>query len=377
MSGSTHQRRGGFSFTEILFAVMILGIGFIMIAAMFPVAIHQTDATNQETIAASVGRQASDYMAQMAALPQPLASVAGYTTYTNPAGDPSTFPATPYGILLPTIPSATSLQASNYQLLANQSSRVLAGQVWSLYDSRDAWVYAWNNPNLPSPPYYVNHNQYLWNSVASNLIQPTDPRFAWVAMYRRDMILQGTPTTGGTTATTIVPAPYAQLIMIGVECRDTQVYIPETDVQSPPTGTYPNWTNAPFIPQLITNVTFGYTKGSGISYASFSAASGNLQALGENAYIVISDDHISPSKDPYQLHGTFTGRVFRLGSARSGSNAWNFLPGQDLTSTDINNINAMATSFDVLVVGRRLRSGAVAGAVQDVWAYSTYLPTPN
>ena len=35
-------RHRGFSFTEVLFAVIILGIGFIMIAAIFPVALMQS-----------------------------------------------------------------------------------------------------------------------------------------------------------------------------------------------------------------------------------------------------------------------------------------------------------------------------------------------
>ena len=34
-------RRGGFSDTEVLFAVMIQGVGFIMVAAIYPVAIKQ------------------------------------------------------------------------------------------------------------------------------------------------------------------------------------------------------------------------------------------------------------------------------------------------------------------------------------------------
>src|SRR5215218_4301657 len=50
--------RRGFSFTEVLFAVMILGIGFIMVAAMFPVAIQQTRTTAEEGNAAAVARGA-------------------------------------------------------------------------------------------------------------------------------------------------------------------------------------------------------------------------------------------------------------------------------------------------------------------------------
>src|SRR5438477_2700389 len=48
-----HYPRRGFSFAEVMFAVIILGIGFIMIAAIFPVAIQQGKATNDETTGAA------------------------------------------------------------------------------------------------------------------------------------------------------------------------------------------------------------------------------------------------------------------------------------------------------------------------------------
>src|SRR5579862_785547 len=51
-------RRRAFSFAEILFAVMILGIGFIMVAAIFPVAIKQTQLTGQETVGATLAVEA-------------------------------------------------------------------------------------------------------------------------------------------------------------------------------------------------------------------------------------------------------------------------------------------------------------------------------
>jgi type II secretory pathway pseudopilin PulG len=50
--------RRGFSFVEIAFAVMILGIGFIMLAAIFPVAVQQTDATAAQSTAAAVAKEA-------------------------------------------------------------------------------------------------------------------------------------------------------------------------------------------------------------------------------------------------------------------------------------------------------------------------------
>jgi len=54
--------RPGFAFTEVLFAVMVLGIGFIMIAAMFPVTIKQTQATLEESVAAAMAREALAYL---------------------------------------------------------------------------------------------------------------------------------------------------------------------------------------------------------------------------------------------------------------------------------------------------------------------------
>ena len=48
------QFRVGYSFTEVMFAVIVLGIGFIMVAAVFPVAIQQSQATSEETVGASV-----------------------------------------------------------------------------------------------------------------------------------------------------------------------------------------------------------------------------------------------------------------------------------------------------------------------------------
>ena len=56
--------RRGFTFTEVLFAVILLGIGFIMLAGMFPVAIQQTAQTQQETVGASLAVAAVKQMSQ-------------------------------------------------------------------------------------------------------------------------------------------------------------------------------------------------------------------------------------------------------------------------------------------------------------------------
>lgn len=366
---SARRRRGGFSFTEILFAVMILGIGFIMVAAMFPVAIHQTEATTQETITASVGRQATDYMETIAGMQMPVASVQGLT----PTG---TTPNAPYNVLLPTFLSTTVPAASSFTLSPGQSSVIVPGQVWSMYDpNRDTWTYQYanQNPNLVYPP--TSHTAAIWQAMAFNLIQASDPRFGWVAMYRRDMIAQGIP---GSPASSITPAPYALLIVIGIQCRNAQTFIPAIDIQNPPT------TNTPFLPQLIKGVTFN-SSASGQSYVTFPSGGGggNVAAMGDNAYVVISDDHLNPLTNPY--HGMLNGRIFRAGYS-SATGVWQLLPGSDLTSTDITTMGSSEMnvlgqpSFDVFVVGHRLSAGnppTPIGAVQDVWAYSTYISTPN
>jgi type II secretory pathway pseudopilin PulG len=54
--------RRGFSFVEILFAVIILGVGFIMVAAMFPVAIRQSQANVEDAAGIAVWRNGQSYV---------------------------------------------------------------------------------------------------------------------------------------------------------------------------------------------------------------------------------------------------------------------------------------------------------------------------
>src|SRR5438132_9628212 len=54
--------RRGFTFTEVMFAVILLGIGFIMLAGMFPVAIQQTQMNMEESTASAVVQAAAQYM---------------------------------------------------------------------------------------------------------------------------------------------------------------------------------------------------------------------------------------------------------------------------------------------------------------------------
>src|SRR5213080_4751112 len=59
------RRRTGFTFLEVLFAVMILGIGMIMVAAMFPAGIRQTQANVEDSAHMTLSRDMARQMQQM------------------------------------------------------------------------------------------------------------------------------------------------------------------------------------------------------------------------------------------------------------------------------------------------------------------------
>jgi hypothetical protein len=125
-----------YSFPEVLFAVIVLGIGLIMIAAIFPVAIAQNKATVDETTASSIARNAASVMASLA-----------IDNRTQTANPPST-------LLVPTGTAATNLNG-------------VVRPIDSLIG---------------------------WNAIRGNLILADDPRYAFVPLYRRD----GDPTRPAT-----------------------------------------------------------------------------------------------------------------------------------------------------------------------------------
>lgn len=123
--------RRGFSFTEVLFAVMVLGIGFIMIAAMFPVTIQQTKSTLEESVGASMARGALTFL-------------------------------------------QTQATETNFPVSAGLNGPV---QVVSM-------------PQQFSP----NINKPGWIATRGNYINPIDPRLAWVPLYLRGFTPTGEPS---------------------------------------------------------------------------------------------------------------------------------------------------------------------------------------
>lgn len=65
------SRHHGFSIVEVMFAIMILGIGFILVAAMFPVAIQQSQATVDEVNARTITSNGAAQLLSVVRYPVP------------------------------------------------------------------------------------------------------------------------------------------------------------------------------------------------------------------------------------------------------------------------------------------------------------------
>jgi hypothetical protein len=167
-----HHRRGrGFSFAEVMFAVVILGIGFIMVAAIFPVAIQQTQATNDETIGASVAREAIN---TISTVPQTI----------NNGDNPSR--ATHPGTLLMFPPTV-----KNYAMAV---APIPAGVV-------------------APPAIVVPFSGARWEAMKRSVILASDSRYAYVPFYRREN-----------------GSDVAQVIVIALQVRNRSTYDPSVDL---------------------------------------------------------------------------------------------------------------------------------------------------
>jgi hypothetical protein len=125
---SAATRARAFTFTEVLFAVMILGLGFIMIAAIFPVTLSQTQATVQDVNGAAQARSGFETVANSSELPK----------------------------LVPT--GGANLSLSQCPVIPIAKTVPIPGA---------------NNPFE------------VWKDVSANFINSQNPRFGWTALYRR------------------------------------------------------------------------------------------------------------------------------------------------------------------------------------------------
>ena len=179
------RRGGGFSFAEVLFAVIILGIGFILVAAIFPVAIQQTQATVDDAAAAVAARGAASVIAAV----------------------PTTIPNPVY------LSSPTAAQLSANPAVAVRQLLLFPPTVKNFIPTNIPPQMA---ADVPPPAIVVPFTGPRAALVAGNLINATDPRFAYVPFYRRE--------NRSTTA---------QLIVIAIAARNRPVYDSTVDAAVP------------------------------------------------------------------------------------------------------------------------------------------------
>lgn len=114
-----------------MFAVITLGIGLIMLAAIFPVAIQQTRLSTEETSAAAISRVGMSAMIELGNVGTGIATL-----------------LPPTGTVSPNYPGEVSVLSTT-----------------------------------------------AWNAIRGNLVLTADPRYAWVPLYRRDGSALAAPST--------------------------------------------------------------------------------------------------------------------------------------------------------------------------------------
>jgi hypothetical protein len=300
LGGDARRRRrrsAGFSFTEVLFAVMVLGIGFIMIAAIFPVTIRQTQTTMEETNAAIQGKAALAY----------LQSIASEVTFPVTAASPNAV----------------------------------------------AKVVAFNEDKATAEAFHA---------IRGNYISSINPRLAWVPLYMR-----GYDANGNQSA-------FAQVFMIPVQSRVRSQYYTQpptgqlSDLEAPTGGSGQKTANLE-AHKVELKMKWDTTEGVGLERGLLeitSTASSTLsgpECAAAGAYVVIAE-------------GTYSGRVYQLGTFDADLNQWTLAAGGDMNFA----ADAPTGTVTAFIVGKgKLEldgSSEVGGSAQDTGIYIGFVQIP-
>ncbi|HRK32541.1 MAG TPA: hypothetical protein PLD59_15870, partial [Tepidisphaeraceae bacterium] len=248
-------------------------------------------------------------------------------------------------------------------------------------------------------PYFLRDMQR--NDIAGDFIVPTDDRFAWVPLYRRDRTYIN-PTSGNLPIDdpriTYEDASVAQIVLFGVEVRNrTRFSNSGTFIDTPqfhannqgkqynlqprpvavriqPETAYGGFDNSTYVLEVfsVTQLTTGQQRGgypAGADYTRILNAAPN--AMAEGSFVVISDDRIirapTASTPNAKVAGSLNGRIFRVGAQRTdlanpspptgGSTLWDLYPGYEFKpeagANGVFNLTADATQFkdDIVAVG--------------------------
>lgn len=278
-----------------MFAVIVLGIGFIMIASVFPVALSQSKATKEETTAAAVGQQAMEILKQLAQVP-------------------GMFPATDFG--------------------DPQNPRMVAVQY--------------------RPTGSLNLSQ-TYMALRGQLVNQTDPRFGIAVFYQRRstesfarfivLVCQSQGEGRNTFNTNI-------LLPSGTD------YDPESDIFQNDSDIFynlrPRMLRAQIIPgDPVGKITFSRLNATQDSPWVTSTDLTNakmLETVAPGSFVIVHSDRIdNTNPQSVQNRGRLNGRIFKVGQPAGTANqfeldaAWDFAgdPGYDEKAGDNNDINAI------------------------------------
>lgn len=294
---SARPARRGFSFVEILFAVAVMGIGFIMIAAVFPIGLQQTKLTLDETAASAAARAASARLQQLSGTEVRFGVNPGDLTGLTPY----TYPATGLPVLGQTYP----------------------GQVRTFNDPRD---FA-DGTNLAA------RRNKIWQTTSSDFINSADSRNGAVMLYKRDAfgvdnpLAPGTPIfTGSGTAQLIVvnaqignesayKLPPNAMPIYPMEPRPVAVQIGYEDASQNYVATFFSVTELDGGPPLDRGgyPTSNFTRPTPpLTQPWDDVLDAALGSVTEGAFVVISDDRVATPA----ASGRLNGRIVRLGARR-------------------------------------------------------------
>jgi hypothetical protein len=410
---------------------MILGIGFILVAAMFPVAIQQTETSRQETVGAAVARSGVGFVQQMA-------NVNFIQSSPAPA---KPLPLVPLCALRPTVVFGGNLQIWNDQDLYNAvylnaaplanalptvwtspslgpnvgGTHIIQGEVWDFTPVLTKYFGSEIVSSVNGVPLSnnVTLTSLLTNMASENMVQASDPRFAWIGFYKRDLIMTVISPPGGPPTFTFAYAPSAQVIIVATQVRTGQGYAvslpangvsPMLDLPNFPSNTVLSASDIPTPPSL--QASRSNSVGGGANPVTITPPSSThldpqiifgdsvqVARAAEGAFVIIAADSPQGTNGPLnqQDHGMLNGRIYRLGAADptdpTGA-TWNFAPGYGPSASDLflmthdNNFK-----FLVYIVGKGQNpdnsnpnaplTNFYTGVAQDIAVYSTFISCPN
>ncbi len=188
-----------------MFAVVILGIGFIMVAAIFPVAIQQTQSNGEENEATLAARDAAD---AISALPGSIPNPRYDSSYTLPKPNATNG----YTFVSPSTAYDAFKSVANFPVFPPTVKNNMLGTASGVQSTTPSGTLSAVAP----PAVVVPFNGLRWQLLQSNSIQINDQRYAYVPFYRRE---------NGSSS--------AELIVIAVAVRNKPQYSNSADVLNP------------------------------------------------------------------------------------------------------------------------------------------------